>query len=137
MRRLTALSTLFLVLGVPSLFAVQAATVAASNNYRVEFENELVRVVRVTYGPHEKSPMHEHEGNPAVIIILKEGDRIHFVNGDGTETERASEKAGSVRFAAGRAPYKHSVSNLGDRPLETIRVELKPQQPADSKCSTK
>src|SRR5437016_7099323 len=40
----------------------QDATVAAAKNYKVELENDLVRVVRVTYGPHEKSPLHEHQG---------------------------------------------------------------------------
>jgi len=36
----------------------QDATVAAAKNYRVELENDLARVVHVTYGPHEKSPLH-------------------------------------------------------------------------------
>jgi hypothetical protein len=26
----------------------------------VEFENDQVRVLRITYGPHEKSVMHAH-----------------------------------------------------------------------------
>ena len=29
-------------------------------HYRVELENEKVRVLRVRYGPHEKSVMHGH-----------------------------------------------------------------------------
>src|SRR5215472_9281543 len=62
----------------------QDATVAAPNNYKVEFENELVRVVRVTYGPQEKSPMHAHQGTPTEIVVLREGGQMHFVNEDGT-----------------------------------------------------
>ena len=31
-----------------------------SKHYKVEFENERVRVLRIKYGPHEKSSMHSH-----------------------------------------------------------------------------
>ena len=29
-------------------------------HYKLDFENSQVRVLRITYGPHEKSVMHEH-----------------------------------------------------------------------------
>ena len=35
-------------------------------HYTVEFENERIRVLRIRYGPHEKSPMHSH---PALVAI--------------------------------------------------------------------
>ena len=31
-----------------------------SAHYRVELENKKVRVLRIRYGPHEKSVMHQH-----------------------------------------------------------------------------
>jgi hypothetical protein len=37
-----------------------------SKPYKVELENECVRVLRIKYGPHEKSAMHSH---PALIGI--------------------------------------------------------------------
>ena len=64
----------------------QDATVVAPKNYKVELENDLVRVVRVTYDPHEKTPMHEHQGNAAVIVVLQGGGRMRQVNADGTIT---------------------------------------------------
>ena len=76
----------------------QDATVAAAKNYKVELENDLVRVVRVTYDPHEKSPFHEHQGNAVVIVVLKGGGRMHQVNADGTILEGKTEQAGAVRF---------------------------------------
>jgi quercetin dioxygenase-like cupin family protein len=39
-----------------------------SKHYKVEFENEQVRVLRITYGPHEKSVMHEH---PNAVAVFK------------------------------------------------------------------
>ena len=103
----------------------QEATVAAPKNYKVELENDLVRVVRVTYGPHEKSPLHEHQGNAVVIVVLKGGGRMHQVNADGSTTEGKTEQAGAVRFVPARSPFKHASENVTDYPLETIRVELK------------
>ena len=42
----------------------------------MELENDLARVVHVTYGPHEKSPLHEHQRNAVVIVVLKGGGKI-------------------------------------------------------------
>ena len=108
----------------------QDATVAAPDHYKVEFENELVRVVRVTYEPHEKSSMHEHQGNPTVIVALKGGGKMHFVYGDGTTSEGKAEKAGSVRFVPARPSFKHTGENVADVPLEVVRVELKTSAPS-------
>ena len=103
----------------------QDATVVAPKNYKVELENDLVRVVRVTYDPHEKTPMHEHQGNAAVIVVLQGGGRMRQVNADGTIIDGKAEKAGTVRFVTARAPFKHASENVTDYRLETIRVELK------------
>ena len=63
-----------LVVGV-SLFALAAVPALAQDavkvdpkHYKVEFENDQVRVLRITYGPHEKSVMHEHPANVAVFL---------------------------------------------------------------------
>jgi quercetin dioxygenase-like cupin family protein len=103
----------------------QDATAVAPKNYKIELENDLVRVVRVTYGPHEKTPMHEHQGNAAVIVVLQGGGRMRQMNADGTILDGKTEIAGSVRFVAAHAPFKHASENVTDYPLETIRIELK------------
>ena len=130
---LAVLAIQLLVCATSAQDASQDATVAAAKNYKIEFENELVRVVRVTYAPHEKSPMHSHQGNAAVIVTLKGGGRMHSINEDGSPTEGRVEQAGAVRFVAGRPPYKHSSENVTDSAIEVIRVELK-EPPS---CSTK
>jgi hypothetical protein len=43
----------------------------APKHYKVEFENEQVRVLRVHLGPKESMPMHEHP--PAVLTFLTDG----------------------------------------------------------------
>jgi len=42
-------------------------------HHTVVFENEQVRVLRVHYGPNEKSAMHSHPN--AVVIFLSDADR--------------------------------------------------------------
>ena len=39
-----------------------------SKHYKVEFENEQMRILRVKYGPHETSPMHAHPGLVAIFL---------------------------------------------------------------------
>jgi quercetin dioxygenase-like cupin family protein len=92
---------------------------------KVEFENAQVRVVRFKYGPHEKSPMHEHPAN--VVVFLTDG-HVKFTYPDG-KTEERHGKAGQVVW---NAAVKHESENVGDKPLEGIQVEMK-GKPAEAK----
>jgi len=87
-------------------------------HYKVEFENSQVRVLRIHYGPHEKSVMHWHPG--AVAVFLTDG-HAQFTLPDG-HTQPADFKAGVAQWTA---PGKHLPENLGDKPFELILVELK------------
>ena len=87
-------------------------------HYKVEFENAKVRVLRVKYGPHEKSAMHEHPDAVAVYITDIHGQ---FKLPDGS-TQKADGKAGeSLWTPAG----KHAPENIGDKAFELVLVELK------------
>jgi hypothetical protein len=44
-------------------------------HYTVELENDQVRVVRVRYGPHEKS---ETDGHPALVGVMLTDAQIRF-----------------------------------------------------------
>jgi len=123
------------MLAVPAglMFALQFLPVAPamaqdptkvdSKHYTVEFENELVRVIRIKYGPHEKSVMHQHPENVAVFLTDIHGQ---FTAPDGKLTP-TDVKAGTVQWDAGG---KHLPENLGDKPFEVILVELKGKHPA-------
>ena len=106
----------FLFLG-PSAFGEDAVT-ADPEHYTVVFENDRVRVIRITYGPHEKSVMHEH--NAGVYINITDA-RTRMTLPDGTSEDGAS-TAGTVTWTDGD---EHIPENLSDEPFEVIQVELK------------
>jgi hypothetical protein len=80
--------------------------VVDSKHYKVEFENERVRVLRVHYEPHDKGESHEHILNRVVLYL----------------NDQPGAKADDVR-AAGAAI--HVEENASDRPADRIAVELK------------
>jgi quercetin dioxygenase-like cupin family protein len=98
--------------------AAQDPVKVDAKHYRVEFENDQVRVLRITYGRHEKSVMHEHPGS--VAVFLTDGQAT-FTLPDG-QTQDTPMKAGSTQWAAGG---KHLPENTGDKPFELVLVELK------------
>jgi quercetin dioxygenase-like cupin family protein len=89
-----------------------------AKHYKVEFENDTVRVLRVTYGPHEKSVMHHHPANVAVFLT---NGQARFTMPDG-KTQDAPVKAGSVQWSEAG---EHLPENVGDKPFELVLVELK------------
>ena len=104
-------------LWVPAVMAQDPVKVDPQH-YKVEFENAQVRVLRVTYGPHEKSVMHEH---PAGVVVFLTEQQGKFTYPD-AKTEELSGKAGETRWVAGG---KHLPENLSDKPFELVLVELK------------
>ena len=89
-----------------------------SKHYKVEEENERVRVLRVKYGPREKSAMH---GHPATVAVFLTENRGRFTFPDG-RTEERSWKAGESMLMPAE---NHLPENLSDAPLELVLIELK------------
>jgi quercetin dioxygenase-like cupin family protein len=87
-------------------------------HYTVEFENDQVRVLRIRYGPHEKSVMH---GHPASLAVFLANTRGQFTFPDG-KTEEFTTKTGQTMFVPAG---EHLPENLGDQPFELVLVELK------------
>jgi quercetin dioxygenase-like cupin family protein len=75
-------------------------------HYKVEFENDQVRVLRIHYGPRENGALHEHILNGVVCYL----------------TDHPNAKAGDVRMAGAAT---HTEENAFDQPVERIAVELK------------
>jgi hypothetical protein len=88
-------------------------------NYRVEFENDQVRVVRAKAGPNETLPLHEHATNRVTVMLTDQDFRITAA--DGT-VQNAKRKAGAVAWGT---PVKHKEENLSGKPFEIIMVDLK------------
>ena len=89
-----------------------------SKHYTVELENEKVRVLRIKYGPHEKSKMH---GHPAIVGIFLTDGHMRFTYPDG-KSEDITAKTGQVTYFPA---FEHDPENLSDKPFEVIGVELK------------
>jgi hypothetical protein len=87
-------------------------------HYKVVLENDQVRVLRATYGPHEKSVMHEH---PASVAVFMKDGHVKFNLPDGTSQEVVSKAHDATWADAG----KHLPENLGDKPIDVIVIELK------------
>ena len=87
-------------------------------HYKVEFENDRVRVLRIAYGPKEKSVMHSHPDS--VAVYLSEVDS-QFTLPDGS-TMGSKRSAGQFDWAPAG---DHLPENLGSKPFELILVELK------------
>ncbi len=85
---------------------------------KVEFENDKVRVLRISYGPNEKSIMHSHAPG-AVISLSDQQVRFRFPNGTSEEKHMTTGQAGWVDATT------HLPENLRSEPLELIYVEVK------------
>ena len=130
MYRILFLALFVLALAVPAALAQDAAKVD-SQHYKVESENSRVRVLRVKYGPHEKSVMH---GHPDLVAIFLTDGRVKFTY-PGGKTEVREMKAGQTLFTPA---VKHLPENLGDSDMDIILVELKTpkRRPAPKKPTT-
>jgi quercetin dioxygenase-like cupin family protein len=98
--------------------SAQDAAKVDPKHYKVEFENDQVRVLRITYGPHEKSVMHSH---PAGVVVFLTDTTGKFTM-PGGKTKDAVSKAGTVVWTDATT---HLPENMGDKPFEVIEVELK------------
>jgi hypothetical protein len=101
------------------------------DSYRLDFENEWVRVVHVRYAAHAKLAAHDHPTVPTAFVYLNDAGPVLFKHIGLTYgvIGRPATVAGAVRLA--RAVQEvHEVENPGDTPSEFLRIELK-RMPAD------
>ena len=91
----------------------------APKNYKLEFENDQVRVFRGHMAAHESVPLHEHTLNRVSVFLTDQ-------NILGTSTDG---KAATTTHKAGEAvwgtPNTHKETNQSDSPFEIIIVEIK------------
>ncbi|MBS1823995.1 MAG: hypothetical protein JST93_01620 [Acidobacteria bacterium] len=87
--------------------------------YKVEFENDQVRVVRVKLPGKQSIPMHEHATFRVTTNITPQDFVVTSADGKATPVKRAAGEA------AWGTPSKHKEENLSADPFEAIMVELK------------
>lgn len=98
--------------------ASEDAVTVDPKHYKVEFQNDRVRVLRIHYGPMEKSVMHTHPANVAVFLTEVQAK---FTLPDGKSIP-ADAKAGHVQWGDRES---HLPENTGTKPFELILVELR------------
>ena len=89
-----------------------------SKHYKIESQNSRVRVLRVHYGPREKSVWHYH---PAAVATAITDMHVKFSLPGGKSEERSMKAGETMLLPAG----KHLPENLNDSDFEVVLVELK------------
>ncbi len=102
----------------PSDAAGPDSTVVDPDHYAIEFENDLVRVLRINYGVGEESVMHYH---PDSVAIMLTDQIVEMTMPDGTSAERTFAARDILFLQAGQ----HLPKNVADFDWELILVELK------------
>ena len=118
MRTRLALSIAAVCLCSATILSAQDAVKVDPKHYSVVSENDQVRILKVHYGPHEKSVMHSHPNTVAVFLTDAKGT---FTFPDGKKQDFAV-MAGEAQYSAAGA---HLPENTGDKDMEVIVTELK------------
>jgi mannose-6-phosphate isomerase-like protein (cupin superfamily) len=82
---------------------------ADPKHYKLELENDHVRILRVNFGPNEKGVLHTHMRNYIVTYM----------------TPQAKGDRGQVNPHFGEGTVTHTENNPMDWPVERVAVELK------------
>jgi len=119
MKQLNLIFTvLFAVILLSGYSFAQDAVKVDPKHYKVEFENDQVRVLRITYAPGEKGVMHSH---PEGMVVFLTDAKGKFTFPDG-KTEKRDFKKGFFSWVPATT---HQGENAGDKPFELIQIEMK------------
>ena len=121
MRRVALIAALLCLAG--SAAFAQDPVKVDPKHYTVAFENAQVRVLKIHYGPHEKSVMHKH---PDAVVTYLTDTHVKFTMPDGRSVEDSG-KAGDTKWAPAGT---HLPENLNDTAMDAILVEMKHSAPA-------
>jgi hypothetical protein len=119
--------TLFAVFGFLAIAAAaQDPVKTLPDNYKLQFENDWVKVTRVYYPPQAKIAAHAHTQMGSAYVYLNDSDPVIFkhIGAQYGAIKRPATKAGSFRL------YKavqevHEVENPSDKPSDFLRIEFK------------
>ena len=95
-------------------------------HYRLEFENEKMRVLRLTLKPSETVPMHDDKD--ALIVCLREC-HVRFTSPNG-RSEDVHMEAGTSQWIYGDT---RSEKNLESKPVEMLFIQTKSSNATSSR----
>jgi len=98
----------------------------APQAYKLDFENDWVKVLRVHYAAKEKIPEHDHPATAAAYVYLNDSGPVIFkhVGLSYGPVTRSAVKARSFRVWYA-VKETHEVENTGDTPSDSVRIEFK------------
>ena len=105
------------------------AVTADPDHYTVEFENDVARLLRISYGPNERSVMHYHPAN-CFVALSAASAQMTDVEGEATEMTLSLGQVG-----CGEAEV-HLPENLLGEPNELILIEFKEGATAEHAMSS-
>lgn len=95
------------------------AVTADPAHYSVEFENDVARLLRITYGPGEQSVMHYHPSNCSIAI---NPTSWRMTGPDGEVAEEAQGTRGTVNCGNGSI---HLPENSGTAAADVLLMEFR------------
>ena len=106
--------------------------VTLPDSYKLQFENEWVKVTRVTYAPYAKLPNHAHTTWAAAYVYLSDAGPVVFKHTDKDyhAMTRPAVKAKSFRMNR-MMREEHEVENTSGQTSDFLRVEFK-TEPRDA-----
>jgi hypothetical protein len=106
--------------------SAQDPTKTLPESYKVQLDNDHVRVVRVHYDAGAKLPEHTHPPGTTVYVYLNDSEGVVFRHsGNNTRAvTRPAVKTGGVRVAAGDEEH-HTAENAASTPSDFLRVWFK------------
>jgi quercetin dioxygenase-like cupin family protein len=101
-------------------FLLASCCCFAAVESKTVIDNDAVKILSVTYQPHDKSALHTHAGNR--VVVLLDAGHLATIYEDGRRDDKPWQ-AGEARWVA--AGPKHIGENTGSNPVRIIEVELK------------
>ena len=105
---------------------VQDPAKSLPDAYKVQFENDYARVVRVHYAAGAKLPDHTHPAGATLYVYLNDSDGVVFKHSSSSNraVTRPPVKAGAIRVASGPEEH-HTAENNAATASDFLRIQLK------------
>ena len=123
------LSVFTLVLVWSGAAIAQDAVKVDPAHYKVVFENESVRVLKIGYAPGGKSTMHQH---PDSIVVPLTASKVRFTLSDGKTQDSDLANETPQYTPAGT----HNPTNVGTGAVDALLVEFKTATPGKAALPT-
>jgi len=107
-----------LLAALPLTASAQDPAKVDPSHYKVLIDNPVVRVLKVSVAPGEKSPMHSH---PDSILVPLDSGKARFTMPDGKTEDRELAK----EVASYTPAFTHAPVNVGTTKIDAILVEFK------------